>query len=696
MSEKIRAEHLERAAYVYVRQSTLHQVRHHREGQQRQYALADRARRLGFAHVEVVDDDLGVSGSGKQEREGFARLLTAVCEGAVGAVFALEASRLARNNRDWHNLIDLCALNDTVLVDDDGIYDPGLINDRLLLGLKGTMSEFELSLFRQRAREAFEQKIKRGCALWELPVGFMRTDDDGVEKSADRQVQHAVEMVFAKFEELGSARQTMLYFRDEQLLLPEVVRGTGGQEIVWRLPRESRVRQIVRNPCYAGALVYGRTTFAARPPATGQRAATRARRRRPIEEWRVLLREHHQGYITWEQFLRHQRMLEGNVSRGEGSSSGAAKSGAALLSGLLRCGRCGRMFFVTYAGLAGKVARYGCRGGRTERGSASCQSLGSLRVDRRVADLVLDAIRPAGIEAALQVMERAVNEDQEKQRALEMALEKARYEAKRAQRQFDAVDPDNRLVAGELEARWNQALERVAEVEARLTAQSAQSHPLSAEQTDRLRELGNDLPLLWHHPAAPMELKKRIVRTVIEEIVVNSTDQARQHALQIHWKGGVHTALQVSRNGPGQTRHVTDEKAIELLAELSKICDDATIAQVLNRLGYRTGTGSTWRVHHVHSMRHWRGLPNHRRSGEWLSLEETARELRVSNTVIKRLIRENILPARQVVRYAPWIIERSSLELPAVRNYVDAVHQGRKHPRTVSEQPELPMKSGIL
>ena len=260
MSEKIRAAHLERAAYVYVRQSTLHQVRHHREGQQRQYALADRARQLGFARIEVVDDDLGVSGSGKQERHGFARLLTAVCDGEVGAVFALEASRLARNNRDWHNLIDLCALNETVLVDDDGVYDPSLINDRLLLGLKGTMSEFELSLFRQRARAAFEQKIKRGCALWELPVGFVRTEHDGVEKAADRQVQHAIAMVFAKFTALGSARQTMLYLRDEKLLLPEVVRGTGGTEVLWRLPRESRVHQVLRNPCYAGALVYGRTS----------------------------------------------------------------------------------------------------------------------------------------------------------------------------------------------------------------------------------------------------------------------------------------------------------------------------------------------------------------------------------------------------------------------------------------------------
>ena len=229
MHEKIRSDHLERAAYVYVRQSSVQQVRHHREGQQRQYGLADRARQLGFARVVVIDDDLGTSGTGRVARPGFGRLLTAVCEGTVGAVLALEASRLARNNRDWHHLIDLCGLTETLLIDDDGIYDPHLINDRLLLGLKGTMSEFELSLFRQRAREAFVQKVKRGCVLWELPVGFVRTEEDRVEKSPDRQIQHAIASVFQKCRELGSARQTMLYFRDEQIRLPEVVAGTAGQ-----------------------------------------------------------------------------------------------------------------------------------------------------------------------------------------------------------------------------------------------------------------------------------------------------------------------------------------------------------------------------------------------------------------------------------------------------------------------------------
>jgi DNA invertase Pin-like site-specific DNA recombinase len=690
MSEKFLPAHLERAAYVYVRQSTLHQVRHHLEGQQRQYALAERARQLGFRQVVTVDEDLGVSGSGKQQRPGFARLLAAVCQGEVGAVFALEASRLARNNRDWHHMIDLCAMTDTLIVDDDGVYDPRMINDRLLLGLKGTMSEFELSLFRQRAREALEQKIRRGHALWELPVGFVRADDNQVQKSPDRQVQHAIDIVFTKFRELGSARQTMLYFRDEQILLPEVVRGTNGTEIVWRLPCQSRIYQILRNPCYAGALVYGRTGN--RPIAIDKRPRGVLRGRQPMEKWKVLLRDHHEGYVTWEQYLHNRHVLEANVARGNGQNAGAVRGGAALLSGLLRCGRCGRMFGVEYSGNGGKVPRYACHGGRVERGSAACQTLGSLRVDRAVTDVVLEAIQPAGIEASVAAMNRAIDDDAEKRRSMELALEKARYEVKRAQRQFDLVDPENRLVAGELEGRWNEAIRRVRHLEERLSAERERTQPLSEQQKRRLHELGSDLQFVWHHADTSMELKKRILRTVVEEIIVRGDEDQKEHILNVHWKGGVHSELRVKRNGTGQHRRVADEKAVELIEELSKICDDQTIAQVLNRLGYLTGQGKTWRVHHVHGLRHTRGLTNYKRAGDWLSLEGAAGKLDVSNTVVKKMIQEGVLPARQVVSYAPWVIERANLELPAVQHRVRAVHEGRKLARPVAGQRELPLE----
>jgi hypothetical protein len=313
-------------------------------------------------------------------------------------------------------------------------------------------------------------------------------------------------------------------------------------------------------------------------------------------------------------------------------------------------------------------------------------------VDRAVVEQVLDAIQPTGIEAALTTMHAALHDDETKRQAVELAVEKARYEARRAQRQFDAVDPEHRLVASELEQRWNHALAQVAEVEARLHTLRERPEPLSEAQKDRLLELGSDLRLLWHHAAATVELKKRILRTVLEDIVATNRDDPPQHVLHLHWKGGVHTELRVARNAPGQHRRVADDKAVELIVELSKICDDKTIAVVLNRLGYRTGTGQTWRVHHVSNVRYCRRLPNYHHDGTWLPLEAAARELGVSNTVIKNLIADGMLPATQVVTCAPWVIARVDLQLSSVQARIQAVHDGRKLPRPIRGQDELPLK----
>jgi DNA invertase Pin-like site-specific DNA recombinase len=690
MNDKLQSEHLQRAAFVYIRQSTAQQVRTHRESQQRQYALADRARQLGFARVVVIDEDLGKSGSGLVERPGFGQLLAAICAGEAGAVLALEASRLARNNRDWHHLLDLCAMTNTVLIDDHGVYDPRHINDRLLLGLQGTMSEFELSLFRQRARQAFEQKVQRGHAMWEVPVGFVRTEDDRCELTPDRQVQQAVAGAFRKFSELGSARQTTLWYRDQQILLPQVQPGSSGQEVTWVVPTLSRVRQMLKNPCYAGALVYGRTT--AKTKIADGRAQQTGRKRKPQEQWKVLLLDNHRGYISWEQFQQHQQVLEGNLAMREGQAGGAAKGGSALLSGLLRCGRCGRQMFVQYSGSTGRVPRYGCHGGRVDRGSASCLSLGAFRADDAVVEQVLAAIAPAGVEAALLALERLGDAQREKREALTLALEKARYEAGRARRQYEAVDPENRLVARELETRWNTALMRVTELEQQFQTLDRTQVSVTPEQRTRLFELGRDLPALWHHPAASPELKKRILRTLLHEIVIDDIEEKTQHALVLHWQGGVHTELKIQRNRPGHHRRVTDANAIELIRELSKVCSDATIAATLNRLGYRTGTGKTWRSHSVHNVRYHYRLPNYTKGEEWLTVEQAATTLSVSETVIRRLIKQRILPANQVVASAPWIIQRLDLELPAVQAEIKAVHSGRQLLKTSPDQGEFRWK----
>jgi DNA invertase Pin-like site-specific DNA recombinase len=688
MNEKIKGHQLDRGAYVYVRQSTPYQVRNHLESKERQYALANRASQLGFHKVIVIDDDLGRSGAGTQERPGFGRLLASVCQGLAGAVLALEASRLARNNRDWHHLVDLCALTETLLIDCDGIYDPRQLNDRLLLGLKGTMSEFELGLLRQRARESFEQKARRGFAMWELPVGFTRSDEGRIEKTPDRQVQQAIASVFQKFRQLGSARQAAIWFREEQIPVPKVQPGTAGLGIVWALPSSGRIRQMLNNPCYAGVFAYGKS--APRTVIEQGRARQVSRYRKPREEWKVLLMDHHPGYISWEEYLENQRQLEANVAWSNTDSSGAAKLGAALLSGLLRCGRCGRKMQVVYSGSSGRVPRYVCNGDRGDRGSGHCFTVGSLRLDRAVVQSVLTAIQPAGIEASIELATCAKIEGDEKRRALELALERARYEEKRARRQFDAVEPENRLVASELEARWNSSLAQVAEAEARLVAAGSPAEPLSGEQKQRLSMLSEDLSALWNLPEAPIQLKKRILRTVLTEIIVGNEPDPSTHRVLLHWAGGVHSELHVERNKPGQHRHAADRSVIDLVRELSKICQDKVTAAILNRLGYKTGQEKTWNASRVAGLRGYHKIAPFQNQDGWVTQEAAARELQVSNTVIKRLIRQRTLPARQIVEYAPWIIEKRDLLLPEVQQEVKAARRG------AHKLPQIPFGQGLL
>jgi len=690
MSEKISEQHVKLDAYIYVRQSTGHQVRHHHQGRQRQYDLSDRARQLGFHRVVVIDDDQGKTGSGLVERPGFATLLAAVCSGEVGAVFALEASRLARNNRDWHHLIDLCALTATLIIDGEGVYDPREVNDRLLLGLKGTMSEFELSLFRQRAREAFEMKVAAGHAMWEVPVGFTRDQNDRVEKIADRQVQTAIEGVFEKFRELRSARQTALWYRDQNVLLPEVTRGTRSKQYTWRLPTETRIRQILKNPCYAGALAYGRTE-AKITVHDGRARKSSSRNYKSQEKWKVLLRENHDGYITWEDYQENLSMLKSNSASRQPSGKGVAKKGNALLGGLLRCSHCGRKLFVGYSGKSGRQPRYLCHGGRESRGSASCQSLGG-GIDRAVSDVVLEAIQPVGIQAAIEAMEHFEQQQDLRRRSGELSLEKARYDADHSRRQYDEVDPANRLVASELEKRWNAALEREAELNQQLETMTEQRFELTTQEQQTLMALSRDLPSLWEHELATAEAKKQILRTVLEEIMIGDDDKRKNHLLVLHWKGGVHTELSVERSVRGKRASDTSKTALELIEELSKVCGDQAIAATLNRLGYKTGAGKTWRLHSVYSARYHYKLTNHRKENLWLTVEGAAQELAVSHTVVRRLIREGTLPATQVVETAPWIIEREALLLAAVISEVTRIRSGRQLKSGNDQQAEFPFK----
>jgi DNA invertase Pin-like site-specific DNA recombinase len=659
---KISAEHLARGAFVYVRQSTVDQLRHNHESRRRQYALANRARALGWSEVVVIDDDLGVSGGGVA-RPGFERLLASICSGLVGAVVSIEASRLARNGRDWHTLLEFCALVGSLIVDEDGVYDPRSVNDRLLLGMKGTLSEMELSLFRQRSVEALKLKAARGDLHTTLAIGYVRGEGDRIEKDPDLRIREAIGAVFAKFAELRSVRQVLLWFRQEALPLPAAVYGAGGRTVLWKAPIYNTLLHILTNPVYAGAYAFGRTESRVRIEGGRKRVIRGHRRER--EQWQVLITEHHEGYIDWAVYEHNLRVIAENTNMKGAMVRGAVRRGEALLAGLLRCGHCGRKLHVAYSGTEGKVARYHCRGAAINHGLAEkCISFGALRIDRAVSGEVLQLLQPAGIQAALHAIERQAGDSSAKRRQVELALEQARFEAARAHRQYDAVDPANRLVAGELERRWNERLSVVSHLEAELEEIDAAGDPgVTPERRKALLDLGADLPRAWEHPAADAATRKRILRAVLQEIVVRVADS--QLKLMIHWRGGDHTELSVVKNRHGQHRWVTDAQVGDLIAGLARLLPDAGIASLLNRLGHKTVRGHTWTSARIRSFRGDHDIDVYREGeraerGE-LTLEEAATELQTSKMTVLRAIGAGALPAGQICRGAPWVIKGEDL-----------------------------------
>lgn len=682
ISTKITATHLQRTAYVYVRQSTVTQVHEHLESQRRQYALTEHARACGWHQVEIVDEDLGRSGSGRVARPGFERLVAAVCDEEVGGVFALEASRLARNNRDWHHLVDLCGLTATLLIDGEGVYDPRDFNDRLLLGLKGTMSEWELGVMRQRSLEALRLKAARGELYTTVPIGFLRTRDNRLELDPDQRIQQAIRLVFQQFAATGSLRQALLWFRSEAAELPAVEYGAFGRHVVWKLPVYNTLHKIITNPIYAGAYVFGRTMT--RTKVTGGRARKIAGVRREQQDWAVFLREHHEGYISWADYEAAQAQLRENAQMKGLMSRGAARKGEALLAGLLRCRRCGRRLHVTYTGTQKRVRRYACRGAMINHGTDKCLSFGGLAIERAVEEAVLAVLAPGAIDAALAAAQEAETTRRTQQDHAQLKLEQLRYEAERSRRQYDAVDPAHRLVATELERRWNAALDAVGAQE-RLVMELAAMAPATAPDRGALLALATDLPSVWQDERTDVRLKKRIVRALIAELLVDVDDAAARIDVVIRWAGGQHSALSVRKQRKGQHRFVTSRDVVELVRELVHVLPDSQIAAVLNRLGYRTGRGNTWTAARVVTLRSYHQIAVYdaaraAREG-WLTLEAAAAQLHVSKTVVRKLISHGALPAKQIVATAPWVIQAHDLADETVQRYVAAVHRGHRSPR---------------
>jgi DNA invertase Pin-like site-specific DNA recombinase len=688
-SEKIRAEHLRRPAFVYVRQSSLTQVRHHQESRRRQYDLQDHARALGWTQVIVIDDDLGKSGATSAGRLGFQRLVADVSLGHVGAVFGLEVSRLARNNRDWYQLLDLCGLTNTLIADADGVYDPRQLNDRLLLGLKGTMSEAELGWIRQRAYEGLLAKARRGALILGLPVGYVQTRDGRIEKHPDQRVQQALGLVFEQFAACGSVRQALLWFRQQHVSLPSIDdEPTRGERVTWRLPVYNTILKMLTNPCYAGAYAFGRT-YTRTNVIDGQPHKSRGHRQ-PREHWIALLREHHEPYISWEVYERNQQLIAHNAQMKGLMVKGAVRRGPSLIPGLLRCGHCGRRLHVSYSGNGGYVPRYSCRGAALNHGAGRCIAFGGLRVDEAIGREVLRVLTPGAIEAALQVADADADEHATIRRALDLELREARYEAERAQRQYDAVEPEHRLVALTLEQRWNTALARVRELEARADALAAEVPRQARPDRATLLQLAEDFPRIWNDASTDIRSKKRIVRLLVEEIIAKVHPGPRdQIELIIHWKGGKHTQLVLPRNRTGQHRRSTDRAIVDVVRDLARVQPDEQIARVLNRLGYRTGTGNTWTQYRVTSLRSYHRIPAFDRGTDrqhTMTAAAAATVLGVSTTTVRRMIKLGLLPATQPVLHAPWTIRREDLERETVQRAVAAIKAGGALPRTAEDR----------
>jgi DNA invertase Pin-like site-specific DNA recombinase len=669
INNKIRAEHLSRKAYVYVRQSTSGQVIHHRESQRLQYGLVERAKALGWSegNIRVIDRDLGTTASGCVDRLGFQELQSGVCERKVGGIFSIEASRLARNGREWHTLLEICAIMRTVLVDQDAIYDLDLLNDRLLLGLKGEMSTMELSLLKERSQAAIQQKAKRGELYLTVPAAYIKTKDNQLKKNPDKRIQEATDLVFIKFRECGTIRQVYRWFLDEKIEIPAVSNGKGQRSIEWKLPSPNTISRIMNNPIYAGAYVYGRT----KTEVDFENGRKRLRKgiRKEQKDWDVLILDHHEGYITWEEHQYNMDILTQNTNKKRPMVKGSVRGGAALLGGLLRCGHCGRKLFVRYQGRNGSHKRYDCSRKQGNDLGKACISFGGFRVDRAVTEYLFEVLSPIGLEASVKAIKKINNESGTVKRQRELELEQARYDALLAKRQYNAVDPDNRLVAATLERDWNDALVNVEKLENEISAMVANTPPLSPEEEAEIRELSQDLPRVWNHTRSSLNLKKRIIRTVIKEIVVYLEEQNIK--LIIHWEGGEHTKLEVLKNKSFDYPLRTDVETRKIISALARIMPDKHIVAFLNRIGKTTAKGHTWNPVRLRSFRNNNNIPvyreGERQEREEFTVDEASSKLGIGSTKARRLIQHKILPARQVCSGAPWIIFKKDLESEAVK-----------------------------
>jgi len=659
---KIGASHLSRAAYVYLRQSTAAQVEHNRESTQRQYALAARATALGWPaqQIVVIDEDLGLSGSGLVERNGFARLTADVALRHVGIVLGLEVSRLARNNADWYRLLDLCGLTDTLIGDADGIYHPAMFNDRLLLGLKGTMSEAELHVLRARLLGGIRNKAARGELRRGLPVGFVWGEKDGeVCFHPDEAVCGAIRTVFTRFAELGSVRRVWLWLRTEGLSFPMQTRYGGG--VRWIDPSYIAVYHVLTNPVYAGAYAYGKSRHEVILDASGTRK--KRVRKLPRSQWSVLLPNHHEGFIDWTTYESNRARITANTHpQPHQSGGGAVREGSALLQSLAVCGQCGRKLRTHYTGRTAS-AGYHCAGKSIVDGRGIyCMSVGAVQIDEAVAHAVLAALAPLGVEVALAAAERIEADHDGALAQWRLAVERASYEAQRAERRYRAVDADNRLVARGIEAEWENCLRELESAKAEL-ARREQLRPktLSAPERIRLLALGTDLRKAWQTTTTLPRDKKELLRALLEEVIITVHRDERRAHLTLRWRGGALTDIDLDLPRPRPTIVRTDEDTVTLVRRLAAHYPDAVIAGILNRQERKTAYGHRFTANHVGNLRRGWDIPrfdppDRPPDGQLLTIKQIADALGIAASTVHRWLNDGIIAGEQLTPGAPWRI----------------------------------------
>ncbi|MQW87603.1 recombinase family protein, partial [Sinorhizobium saheli] len=641
---------LQRKAVVYVRQSSQSQVMTNLESQRRQYDLVDIARKYGFADIEVIDDDLGRSASGTVARPGFDRLVAWLCAGKVGAVLCFDASRLARNGRDWHHLLELCGLVEARVIDHDGVYNACHPNDRLLLGMKGSISEFELGVLRARMYEAARSKAHRGELRLSVPFGYIWHREAGLGLDPDIRLQEVIRLIFARFRQLASARQVLLSMKAEQIHFPRPADEGRMTNCVWQPVRYRNVISVLKNPFYAGAYVYGKSEK--RTSIVEGRARRTYGHYKPAGTWEVMIKDHHEGYIGWEEYERNQRQLALNAyGRSDGVKSG--RGGKALLSSLLTCARCGQRLSVCYRGGPISQPVYRCDKGNLA-GLPRCMIFGAPKIDTAVARELLRAVEPLAIEAAIEAEQMHRKQQDDQRQILDLELQQARYEAGLAERRYAACDPDNRLIAAQLEKNWEIALRRVHDLETRQPAEN----PTTIEvDPGAFANLAENLSAAWNAPDVTMRARQQLLRTLIADIIVDVDDAIRDVVLTIHWRGGQHSELRVRKPRSGEHGSTTAEDALEVMRSMAGRWSDEHIAATLNRMGFPTGQGKTWTAHRVRSVRYVRGIDAYRsadKNGEWLTQAEAAKALAVSSHMIRKLVSTGVLPAVQIVPRAPY------------------------------------------